>query len=188
MLCPTAVGGSWGLRYEHQSPIPPGSIIPPLICCHFCWLQWLTGQFGDVWFFIISEDVSGLELKSFILDWFSRSFVFFIFYHMTFTLCQPVNTPNLSHGGYAYLYLHTFFSYFSQGHINSKYTSQVSSLITIPITNAFRIISIIIILIMCFVLYPGKVTVTRWQYIIIIMIPNTIAFIVAWFGIFVQLN
>lgn len=57
----------------------------------FGWLLWLTRQFGDVWLFIISEGVSDLELKSFILDWFSRSF--FFLYHMTFTLCLSVKLP-----------------------------------------------------------------------------------------------
>lgn len=82
MLFPAAVRGGWGLW-------------------NFCWSQWLTEQFGDVWLFIISGGVSGLELKSFILDWFSRS-LFFFFYHLTFTLCQSVNTPCLNHGVFAY--------------------------------------------------------------------------------------
>lgn len=61
-------------------PTSFGSIIPCIFFfffpCHFCWLWWLTGQFEDVRLFIISEGVSGLELKSFIVDWFSRSLFF----------------------------------------------------------------------------------------------------------------
>lgn len=45
------------------------------------------------------------SLNPFILDWFSRSLVFFS-YHTTFTLCQSVNTPSLSHRAFAYPCLH----------------------------------------------------------------------------------
>ena len=54
--------------------------------------------------FIISEGVSDLELKSVILDWFSRRL--FFFYPMTFTLCQSVNTPGLNRAALAYPCLH----------------------------------------------------------------------------------
>lgn len=105
MLCPTAVGG-YGMNTRHGWVRFLLDLLFPFLfifCLFFFWWQWLTGQFGDVWLFIISEGVSGLELKSFILDWFSR-FFFFFFYHMTFTLCQSVNTPSLSHGVFIHIY------------------------------------------------------------------------------------
>lgn len=87
-------GGSYSVNIRHGSiQFLLGLLFPLLpvfIFCHFCWLQWLTRQFGDVWLFIISEGVSGLELKSFILDWFSRSYLLFFF------ITWPLHSASLS--------------------------------------------------------------------------------------------
>lgn len=144
------------------------------IFCHFCWLQWLTGQFGDVWLFIISEGVSGLELKSFILDWFSRSLFFLSLDLYTLPVCQhsyseswsirlSMSTPS------ELLYvrwLQTTYIFFTflLGVTDIQTHHQAFSIITILVTITFSSNSIIIILVACFALQPGKVTVSHWAY------------------------
>lgn len=112
--------------------------------CHFCWLPWLTRQFEDVWLFIISQVVSGLELKSFILDWFFSKFVF---YHMTFytqPVCQnceseswslSLSTPSelLGSGTDNLLWLYQKCSRFTKVQIHC----QASIIDTIPVTTTF---------------------------------------------------
>lgn len=83
-------------HWTRLNSIPPESIMPPLTLIYvfsFRCLLWLTRQFGDVWLFIISEGVSNLELKSFILDWFFPKFVFFITWPLH--SCLSVNIPVL---------------------------------------------------------------------------------------------
>lgn len=66
-------------------------LLPVFMFCHFCWLLWLTRQFGDVWLFIISEGVTGTGIKIlyigliFLEGVFIYLFIYFS-YPMTFTL------------------------------------------------------------------------------------------------------
>lgn len=136
---------------------------------HFCWLQWLTGQFGDVWLFIIFVGVSSSELKPFILDWFF--FLKFVFCHMTFIRCQFVNTPSLRHEVFA-LHVQTLRVALCEW-LHVTCTGQTYGFcfkIFLWVTKVqkhqqvFSIISIIITLVTWFVLQPGKVTVAHWGY------------------------